>query len=308
MGQRRWKRMTAVGTFAVALTAVGASVGSAAPVRHTATTAFNPPPILKSVPASLKNACTSTTGRIASIKKAGTLNWAIGVSPPFGFKLPNGKWAGVEAQNAAELAKILGVKFSITDYSYDILPTTLAANKADIIGAQLFVTADRKKVISFSTPYYLSGQVFFVLKTSPFKTIGDLNKPEVRFVYGTGGAQGALAKQYIPKAKVSTAPLQGQLILYNFLASNQADVTMGEAAPMKVEVDRYKNLVAIGLHGRITTPRVAPKEMLTPFPVAFGLPKGDPAWTKCVNAWISNMKTSGRLNKRLDYWLAQKVT
>jgi ABC-type amino acid transport substrate-binding protein len=286
--------------------AVGASVGVAAPTGEKAT--YNPPPIIGAVPASLKSACSSTTGRIAAIKKRGTLNWAIGVSPPFGFKLPNGQWAGVEAQNAAELAKILGVKFSITDYSYDILPTTLAANKADIIGAQLFVTADRKKVIDFSNPYYLSGQVFYVLKTSSYKTIADLNNPDVTFIYGTGGAQGALAKQYIPKAKVTTAPLQGQLLLYPFLASKQDDVSMGEAAPMKVLIDQYKNLVAIGVHGRITTPRASRSDMLTPFPVAFGLPKNDPAFTKCVNAWISNMKTSGRLNKRLDYWLAQKVS
>jgi polar amino acid transport system substrate-binding protein len=306
MGHRRWTRTTTFGIVTVAVAAIGASVGTAAPARQQAT--FNPPPIIGTVPASLKSACTSSTGRIAAIKKRGTLNWAIGVSPPFGFKLSNGKWAGVEAQNAAELAKILGVKFNITDYSYDILPTTLAANKADIIGAQLFVTADRKKVIDFSVPYYLSGQVFYVLKSSPYKTIADLNKPNVRFVYGTGGAQGTLAKQYIPKAKVSTAPLQGQLLLYSFLASKQADVSMGEAAPMKVLVDQYKDLVAIGVHGRITTTRAAPKDMLTPFPVAFGLPKSDPAWTKCVNTWIGNMKTSGRLNKRLDYWLAQKVS
>ncbi len=306
MGQRRWTRIAAVGISTAALAAVGASVGSAAPARQQAT--YNPPPILGSTPASLKAACTSSTGRIAAIKKSGTLNWAIGVSPPFGFKLPNGKWAGVEAQNAAELAKILGVKFNITDYSYDILPTTLAANKADIIGAQLFVTPDRKKVIDFSAPYYLSGQIFYVLKTSPYKTIADLNKPDVRFVYGTGGAQGGLAKQYIPNAKVSTAPLQGQLLLYSFLASQQADVSMSEAAPMKVLVDQYKNLVGIGVHGRITAPRAKPSDMLTPFPVAFGLPKSDPSWKKCVNTWIANMKSTGRLNKRLDYWLAQKVS
>jgi ABC-type amino acid transport substrate-binding protein len=76
---------------------------------------------------------------------------------------------------------------------------------------------------------------------------------------------------------------------------------------MKVLVDRYKNLVGIGQKGRITTPRAAAGEMLTPFPVAFGLPKGDAAFTRCVNAWIGNMKSTGRLNKRLDYWLAQKV-
>src|SRR5262245_23923759 len=269
--------------------------------------AYNPPPILNTIPASLKAACSSSDKKIAEIQKRGVLNWAIGVSPPFGFKLANGQWAGVEADNARELAKILGVKASITDYSYDVLPTTLPADKADIIGAQLFVTADRKKVIDFSKTYYLSGQLFYVLKSSPYKTIADLNKPNIRFIAGTGSGQLTLAPKYIPQAKINNAPLQGQLLLYNYLVSGQDDVTMGEAAPMKVEIQKYGDLAAIGLHGRITTPRASPSEVLSPFQVAFGLPKGDAGWSKCVNAWISNMQTTGRLNKRLDYWLAQKV-
>src|SRR5262249_24306445 len=180
-----------------------------------------PPPILTPTPASLKAACSSSDKKIAEIQKRGVLNWAIGVSPPFGFKLPNGQWAGVEADNARELAKILGVKVNITDYSYDVLPTTLPADKADIIGAQLFVTADRKKVIDFSNTYSLSGQLFYVLKSSSYKTIADLNKPNIRFIAGTGSGQLTLALNYIPKAQINNAPLEGQLLLYNYLVAGQ---------------------------------------------------------------------------------------
>jgi ABC-type amino acid transport substrate-binding protein len=295
------------GMLAVGL---AAATGTASTARESAAAAqFHPPPIIGTVPPALKAACSASSKKIDEIKGRGTLNWAIGVSPPFGFKLANGQWAGIEAQNAAELAKILGVKFKITDYSYDVLPQTLVADKADIIGAQLFVTAERKKVIDFSTPYYKSGQLFYVLKSSPFQTIADLNKPSVHFVYGTGGAQLVLAKKYIPKAKITDAPLRGQLLLYDFLAAHQADATMTEAAPMKVIFDKFKNppLAAIGLKGRVKGERAKPTEILSPFDVAFGLPKGDTGWTRCVNTWIKNMQTTGRLNKRLDYWLAQKV-
>ena len=114
---------------------------------------------------------------------------------------------GVEAQNAAELANILGVDFDISEYSYDTLPRALVTGQADIVGAELFVTDDRKKLIDFSTPYYQSGQLFYVLEDSPYQTIDDLNKPNVRFIYGTGTAQLELAQKYVPRAMVSDRQL-----------------------------------------------------------------------------------------------------
>jgi ABC-type amino acid transport substrate-binding protein len=114
---------------------------------------------------------------IDRIKKEGVLFWAIGVSPPFGFELDSGVWAGVEAQNAAELATILGVDFDLAEYSYDVLPQAVVTGQADIVGAELFVTGERKKLIDFSTPYYQSGQLFYVLEGSPYQTIADLNNP-----------------------------------------------------------------------------------------------------------------------------------
>ena len=127
--------------------------------------------------AAVRSACDVSSPTIDRIKDEGVLFWAIGVSPPFGFEVDGGVWAGVEAQNAAELATILGVDFDIAEYSYDVLPEALVTGQADIIGAELFVTDERKEQIDFSTPYYQSGQLFYVLEDSPYQTIDDLNKP-----------------------------------------------------------------------------------------------------------------------------------
>jgi len=269
---------------------------------------FTPPAIMSEIPDSLKDACEGG-GLIDEIKDRGTLNWAIGVSPPFGFKLEDGTWAGVEAQAAAELAKILGVDFEITDYSYDILPNTVVTGQADIIGAQLFATDKRREVIDFSDPYYLAGQLFYVLADSKYQSIDDLNAEDVRFVYGTGGGQGDLGKKYLPKAKISDAPLRGQLLPYDILAAGQADVTMTEAAPMKVIFDKFPDpaLAAIGKNGRVKADYASDDEIIDPFDVAFGFKKDDAAWKGCVNAWVTELRSSGAMSARLDYWLAQNV-
>jgi ABC-type amino acid transport substrate-binding protein len=290
--------------------ACGGGGGDAAASGNAATGRFHPPAIQTHVTAAVRKACDVSSPTIDRIRKEGVLFWAIGVSPPFGFELERGMWAGVEAQNAAELATILGVDFDIAEYSYDTLPEALVSGQADIVGAELFVTDERKKLIDFSTPYYQSGQLFYVLERSPYETIDDLNKPGVRFVYGTGTAQLDLARRYVPKARISDTPLGNRLLLNDVLAADRADATMSQAAAMKVILEKFPEppLAAIGLHGRVTARRASPDDVLDPFDVAFGLPKGDERWRGCVNAWVRDLLDSGRMRQRLDYWLAQPVT
>ncbi len=129
-------------------------------------------------------------------------------------------------------------------------------------------------------------------------------------MYGTGTAQLELAEKYVPKAMISDTPLRDRLLLHDFLAADRADATMSQAAALKVIREKFTNppLAAIGLHGRVTEERASSEDMLDPFDVAFGLPKGDERWRGCVNAWVRDLLDSGRMTERLDYWLAQPVT
>jgi ABC-type amino acid transport substrate-binding protein len=114
----------------------------------------------------------------------------------------------------------------------------------------------------------------------------------------------------VPKAKISDRPLGNRLLLNDVLAANRADATMSQAAAMKVIREKFRSppLAAIGLNGRVTEERPSPEDVLDPFDVAFGLPKGDERWRGCVNAWVRELLDSGRMAKRVDYWLAQPVT
>ncbi|MCW2760871.1 MAG: transporter substrate-binding protein [Marmoricola sp.] len=301
--------LCALAVVTVALAGCGSDRTDKAPAGNIAAGTFDPPPIQTDVPGPVRKACDVSSRNIDRIKRDGALFWAIGVTPPFGFRVANGEWAGVEAQNAAELATVLGVRAEITEYSYDLLPTAVTTGQADIVGAQLFVTKERKELIDFSTPYYRAGQLFYVLASSPYHRIEDLNRPGVRFVYGFGTAQRLLAEKYLPKATITDAPLRGQLLLHKQLADRSADATMTDAAAMGVVFAEYAKpgLAAIGMDGRITGARAAAKDVIDPFDVAFGLPKGDEGWRGCVNAWVRDLIDSGRLDERLDYWLTQGV-
>jgi ABC-type amino acid transport substrate-binding protein len=271
---------------------------------------FHPPALPDRVSAPVRRACDVSSPTIDRIKRDGVLFWGIGVSPPFAFEVSRGRWNGVEAQNAAELAAVLGVDFDIAEYSYDVLPEALVTGQADIVGAELFVTDERRRLIDFSAPYYQSGQLFYVLARSPYRTIADLDRPGVRFIYGTGTAQLDLAEKYIPRAGVSDTPLGDRLLLDDALAAGRADATMSQAAALKVIREKFRDpaLAAIGRRGRVTGERASPGDVLDPFDVAFGLPKGDARWRHCVDTWVRDLLASGRMVERVDYWLAQPVT
>lgn len=283
--------------------------GDQAPTGNASVGGFDPPPIQTRFPAAVKQACSAHSPTLDRVRREGTLFWAIGATPRFGFKLRDGRWAGVEAQNAAELATLLGVDYDITEYTYDVLARTLTTGQADIVGAQLFVTPERAKLIDFSVPYYRAGQLFYVPRDSPYRRISDLNRPSVRFVAGFGTAQLGLARKYLPRARIVGERLTGQLILYAPIAAGRAEATMTDASAMQIIRDDFRHppLVALGLKGRVEGRRVSADEMLDPFDVAFGLPKGDPAWKACIDAWVRDLLDSGRMQKRLDYWLAQRV-
>jgi ABC-type amino acid transport substrate-binding protein len=240
---------------------------------------------------------------IAQIQSRGYINWATGISPPFGFK-DDGAFVGVEPDNAAELAHILGVEPRIAEFSYDVMPPAITSGKADIIGAQLFNTPARAQVIAFTEPYFLSGQLFYVLEDSAYQTIADLNTPDNTFIYGTGNAQGDVAKEVIPNAVIQDAPLQGQVLLYNFMATGRADSSMVEGGLKNLLLSKYTNpkLAAIGNNGRVTTPLPTEADLVNPFDVAFGYSKQDPGFGACLNAWVVDMSVTGRIQQRIEYW------
>jgi len=266
-------------------------------------------PIVSGFSDAAVEACSAASPTLDAIRDRGTLNWGIGISPPFAFKLDDGSWGGVEADNARELAALLGVDVQIQDYDYGIMTAAIQSKKADVIGAILFITPERAQVIDFSDYYYLAGQLFYVLESSPYQTIDDLNSDDVRFVYGTGNAQLAIAEKYIPQSTITDAPLRGQLLLYEFLATGQADASMVQAESMPMLQAKYTDpqLAAIGLNGRVTTEVAQEADIIDPFEVAFGLPKGDSAWKGCVDAWVADARSTGRMDDRIQYWLDQNA-
>lgn len=251
---------------------------------------------LANIPAGVKQVCNDTgaSPTIARIKEQGVLRVATGIAAPWGYRdTSTNQLVGFEPTTAKEIADMLGVSLEIQDYDYGLLVAGLQADKYDLVAAGLFVTEERQKAIDFSNPLVKSGQFFFTLKSrDDLNTVEDLNKPEVTFVYGTGNAQGDLAKKLIPNATIIDAPLRGQNLLYEFLTSGRADVTMSDSVLLPIFKAKYPDLKVIP---QDETP-------LDPFDVAYGVRKDDQAWLSCINAYVDWLKSSGTFTNRFVEW------
>jgi polar amino acid transport system substrate-binding protein len=99
---------------------------------------------------------------LARVKKAGVLKWGADPSggAPFVFTDPKApdKIIGFEIDIMDTLAGHLGVKHEVVKGQWDTLPSNLLAGRSDIVMNGLEINEERKKVVSFSEPYYIYEQ------------------------------------------------------------------------------------------------------------------------------------------------------
>lgn len=91
-------------------------------------------------------------------------------------KNSDGEYAnGIDVQTAKMIADKLGKKLEIYKIDWDGLPPALTSGKIDAIIAGMSPTAERKKEIDFTTPYYFADLTVVVRKDSKYKNAKSIN-------------------------------------------------------------------------------------------------------------------------------------
>ena len=104
-------------------------------------------------------------------------NWTQLDSKNGAVKIENGEGycAGYDVEIAKLIAKDLGKELVIKKWTdFDALPAAINTGDIDLIIAGMSPSAERKKVIAFSDPYYFSDLVLVVKKTSKYAGITTL--------------------------------------------------------------------------------------------------------------------------------------
>jgi ABC-type amino acid transport substrate-binding protein len=219
-------------------------------------------------------------GTLEDIKKRGTL--IVGVKtdfPPFGYVDSSGKNLGFDVDVAHRFAKaLLGdeSKVELVAVTSGNRIPFLQSGKIDVIIATVTITDERKQVVDFSDPYFLSGGLLLVPKASPVRGVEDLAGKTVAVIQGA--IQDKDIEQLAPKAnrvkfgKVSEAVLA--------VKGGRADAFSQDDVLILTLAKDNPDMKAVG-------------KPFTPRPYGIALRKGDTQFLKWVNDQLAAMRRDG---------------
>jgi ABC-type amino acid transport substrate-binding protein len=219
-----------------------------------------------------------------TVKKRGKLIAGVKTDfPPFGTVDASGKNVGFDVDVAHRFAKALfdneGKVELVAVTSGNRIPF-LQSGKIDIIIATVTVTDERRQVVEFSEPYFMSGSLLLVPKASPAKGLEDMAGKTVAVVQGA--IQDKDVEQLQPKAnrikfgKVSEAVLA--------VKGGRADAYVHDDIVILSLARENPDLKAVG-------------KTFMPRPYGIAVRKGDTAFIAWVNAELEKMKKDGTYDR-----------
>jgi len=219
-----------------------------------------------------------------TVKKRGKLVAGVKTDfPPFGTVDSSGKNVGFDVDVAHRFAKAL---FNDEQQAELVAVTSgnripfLQSGKIDIVIATVTITDERRQVVEFSEPYFMSGSLLLVPKSSTAKSLDDMAGKTVAVVQGA--IQDRDVEQLQPKAtrvkfgKVSEAVLA--------VKGGRADAYVHDDIVILSLAKENPDLKAVG------TP-------FMPRPYGIAVRKGDVEFVKWVNAQLAAMKADGTYDR-----------
>lgn len=229
----------------------------------------------------------SSTPTLDKIQKRGTLLvGTTGDYRPLSYKEPGtGEYWGFGIDVAGEIAGALGVSVSY-------VPTSWPTLSADVQTPELFdfaiggitITDARLQSMDMSEGYLCNGKTILCRKeeADKYKSLEDLDKPEVRVMVNPGGLNEKFARENLPSCT---------LIVFEKNEEIPSKVAAGEADVMITEITEAPWYVQ-------NDTRLAAPLLGTPFTrgqIGVLMRKGQEDLLKKVNAKIQEMKSDGRL-------------
>ncbi len=244
------------------------------------------------------SACQSTTTEqgkslLDTIQESKTIK--IGIldgAPPYSQLGANGEPEGYDVDIAKAVAETLGAtpKWTVVDIPGRV--TSLQTKQLDMVVADFTRTPKRAMSIDFTVPYLIVRNMFLVRADSPFQTVADINKPEVRIAITRGGT----AEQWVPKF----AP-NGTQVAFNAEGDCVQAVQSTGGRPHSGQHLQRQN------HGR--QPRHVPnhRRELPAESISIGLPQGDAKWGRWLDTWVDEFNASGANAELFMKWFGYEM-
>lgn len=214
-------------------------------------------------------------------------------APPYSQLGANGEPEGYDVDIAKAVAETLGATPTFTVVDIPGRVTSLQTGQLDMVVADFTRTPARAMSIDFTMPYLIIQNMFLVRADSPYQTVADLNKPEVRIAITRGGTAEQWVPTFTPDATLVAFNSEGDCV--QALQSNQADVlTQDNLFNAKLMADNPGTYRVI-------------EENYPAESISIGLPQGDATWARWLDIWVDEFNASGANGELFMKWFGYEM-
>ena len=234
------------------------------------------------------------SGVLSDIVDRGELRVAVqSGAAPYAFVNKEGKPTGAMVEIAREMANRMGVELKVLDYDWDGLIPALLSGKADILAADMTPTLKRALKVTFCDPWYYVQPAAFTGMNAPYKTLEDLNKPEVTVGVLLGSTGETIAKKFLPNAKHKSYKGGGRMVVQAIIAGHVNAGVNDDLAVLTVLPDFPPNSI------RLLDKRLGEGKD----PLAFAVrPDAVNLW-QWVNLFFETIRADGFYKQQMAYWM-----
>lgn len=237
---------------------------------------------------------TQIQGKLEEIQTRGELLvGTAGDYQPMSFLNPDtGLYEGFDAELAEDLAYDMGVKLTYVETSRPTLMEDTLSDRFDLAICGITVTEARKEQALMSDGYFGNGKTILTRAedVDKYKSLKDINKPEVRVMENPGGLNEKFARENLPDATLIIHEVNEEIP--GLIADGEADVMITEI----MEAGYY-----VGKDSRLAAPLI--DEPFTRGQLGVLMPKGSEDLLEYVNDFLKKEKETGRIDRLAEKYI-----
>lgn len=229
-------------------------------------------------------------GHLEEIAERGTIR--IGTTgdyrPMSYFNAETAQYEGIDAELSRIIADSLGVEIEYVSTTWKTLTADTLAGKFDIALCGISRNYARAKIMAMSDGYGVGffGKTILCRKkdAKKFKTLADIDRPEVRVMINPGGTNEIFAKTNLKRAR---------LIVFNENAEIPNQISIGNADIMITETVEALNYIA--LDKNLAAPLL--DKPFTTHSCGVLMQKGDQEFLNYINFVLAEIRDDGTLGR-----------
>ncbi|HFI0403757.1 TPA: ABC transporter substrate-binding protein/permease [Streptococcus suis] len=215
---------------------------------------------------------------------------------PFEFKDSDQVYKGLDVDIINEVAKRSGWTMNQTFPGFDAAVNAVQSGSADALMAGTTITEARKKVFTFSDPYFDTKIVVATTKSNTISSYKDLKGKTVGVKNGT--AAQAFLEENKDKYGFSIKTFDTGDLMYNSLSTGAVDAVMDDEAVIQYAIQQGQDLSidiegeAIGSFGFSVKKGSQYEYLVEDFNKALAAMKEDGTYEKIMNTWLGSSTAS----------------